>query len=138
MVSEKKVLEDILFFKLSHNRFRYRQSSVDCLCNRLSHIKTGPLLHFAFWWYGIYCYVAQDNGLVLRPAAQFLPQMKSEWTFYTTQCHHMPSRRRSISAFILDPKPNFLPHIMLRDLLTLIAWNKKWLLILDTPEHVDS
>jgi hypothetical protein len=31
---------------------------------------------------------------------------------------------------------------MLRDLLTQIAWNKKWLLILDTPEqtpeHVDS
>jgi hypothetical protein len=31
-----------------------------------------------------------------------------------------------------------LGHIMLRDLLTQIAWNKKWLLILDTPEHVDS
>jgi hypothetical protein len=27
---------------------------------------------------------------------------------------------------------------MLRDLLTQIAWNKKWLLILDTPEPVDS
>jgi hypothetical protein len=27
---------------------------------------------------------------------------------------------------------------MLRDLLTKIAWNKKWFLILDTPEHVDS
>jgi hypothetical protein len=27
---------------------------------------------------------------------------------------------------------------MLRDLLTQIAWNEKWLLILDTPEHVDS
>jgi hypothetical protein len=27
---------------------------------------------------------------------------------------------------------------MLRDLLTQIAWNKKWLLILDTPEHEDS
>jgi hypothetical protein len=29
-------------------------------------------------------------------------------------------------------------HIMLRDLLTQIAWNKNWLLILDTPKHVDS
>jgi hypothetical protein len=27
----------------------------------------------------------------------------------------------------------FLKHIMLKDLLTQIAWNKKWLLILDTP-----
>jgi hypothetical protein len=27
---------------------------------------------------------------------------------------------------------------MLRDLFTQIAWNKKGLLILDTPEHVDS
>jgi hypothetical protein len=31
-----------------------------------------------------------------------------------------------------------ITHIMLRDELTQIAWNKKWLLILDTPEHVDS
>jgi hypothetical protein len=29
-------------------------------------------------------------------------------------------------------------HIMLRDLLTQIAFNKKWLLILDTPKYVDS
>jgi hypothetical protein len=29
-------------------------------------------------------------------------------------------------------------HALVRHLLTQIAWNKKWLLILDTPEHVDS
>jgi hypothetical protein len=27
---------------------------------------------------------------------------------------------------------------MLRECLTQIRWTKKWLLILDTPEHVDS
>jgi hypothetical protein len=39
---------------------------------------------------------------------------------------------------LINPKKGWIPHIMLRDLLTQTAWNKKRLLILDTPEHVDS
>jgi hypothetical protein len=38
----------------------------------------------------------------------------------------------------MQPVSKVVRHIILRDLLTQIAWNKKWLLILDTSEHVDS
>jgi hypothetical protein len=46
-VSGQNVLDELfLFFKLSHNRDRYRQSSVDCLClQAVPWDLTGPMGH---------------------------------------------------------------------------------------------
>jgi hypothetical protein len=47
---------------------------------------------------------------------------------------HMAQCFIRLNCFVLIVEPSNKQ----RDLLTQIAWNKKWLLILETPEHVDS